>query len=230
MNAPRSVLVTGASRGVGRAVVERLQAEGRAVCALGRDAGALSALDASETVRADLLTEAGLARACEAAREVDAMVLAAGIAEHAPIASVDDDALERAMRLHFRAPLRMIQAFASVAERGGSIVAVSSTLARRAAKDTVAYAASKAALERLVETAALELAERGVRINAVAPGLVETAMIAGRSEAERETLRQAHALGRFGTAEEVARAIVFVLDTPWMTGATLTIDGGLTLG
>ena len=123
---------------------------------------------------------------------------------------------------------------------------LSSTLAMRPAPTTIAYAASKAALIAMVKAAALELAPDGIRVNAVAPGVVETDMTRAlrlapgepmplgeeheaRVAAQLDALRRLHPLGRLGTPEEIAEAITFVLDAAWATGSVLTIDGGLTM-
>jgi len=131
------------------------------------------------------------------------------------------------------------------ARGGGAIVQLASTLGLRPAPDTSAYAASKAALIAATRAFALELAPE-VRVNAVAPGVVDTEMVrrlrrepdlgAGRGrEAEAvaqqlEGLARLHPLGRLGTPEEVAKAVLFLLDASWVTGTVLTVDGGLTLG
>ena len=129
---------------------------------------------------------------------------------------------------------------------GGSIVTVSSTLAERPAPSTVGYAGTKAALEATTRGLAKELAARSIRVNAVAPGVVDTDMVRqprvapgtqvpvgaerDRMVAEQlEALAYLHPLGRLGNAAEVAELIVQVLDAEWMTGSVVTLDGGLSL-
>lgn len=250
------MLVTGASRGIGRAVAERLLGEGREVVLAARDAQKLEALAATAPGRAavvvaDLAHDADLvARACVPFDGLDGLVHAAGVAPHAPLEAITDADLDVTFALHVRAPLRATQALAAHwAERqqGGSIVHVASTLALRPAAGTLAYSASKAALVAITQAAALELAPRGVRVNAVAPGVVETDMTralrlapgeAAPSEVEREAriraqlegLRRLHPLGRLGTVEEVAQAIAYLLDAEWVTGTVLSVDGGLSIG
>ena len=129
---------------------------------------------------------------------------------------------------------------------GGSIVTVSSTLSGRPAPSTLGYAGTKAALEATTRGLAKELAARHIRVNAVAPGVVDTDMVRqprvapgtrvpegaerDRLVAEQlEALAYLHPLGRLGTAAEVAELIVQVLDAEWMTGSVVTLDGGLSL-
>jgi NAD(P)-dependent dehydrogenase (short-subunit alcohol dehydrogenase family) len=131
------------------------------------------------------------------------------------------------------------------ARSGGAIVNVASTLATNPAEGTAAYAASKAALIAWTKSFALELAPHQVRVNAVAPGIIDTDMIHVLRGAEASTLPEAehasrlaaqlaqlaalHPLGRLGTADEVAEAVIYLLDAKFVTGTVLVVDGGLTL-
>ena len=244
------VLVTGASRGIGRAVVEALLADGRRVAAVARDRRRLETLEGAHAVSRDLSDPGGVvAEAVAALGGVDGLVHAAGIAEHAPLEAISVSAVDRAHALHVRAPLVLAQDLAAHLRgqgRPGSIVMVTSTLASRPAPTTLAYAASKAALTTLTRGLALELAADGIRVNAVAPGVVDTDMVRAlrlapgeeapvgearvqRLEQQLATLRDLHPLGRLGTPVEVAAAILHALDAGWMTGSVVTLDGGLTL-
>jgi NAD(P)-dependent dehydrogenase (short-subunit alcohol dehydrogenase family) len=243
------VLVTGASRGIGRAVARRLLDEGREVVLVLRH-GVASDLDAP-VVRADLTVDRDVvARACEPFGGLDAIVHAAGVAPHAPLEAITEAQLERVWSLHVVASLRLTQDLAAhlrAEKRPGSIVHVASTLAFRPAPTTIAYAASKAALIAMAKGAALELAPDRIRVNVVAPGIVDTDMVralrlapgepvpqgdehARRVEAQLEAMRRMHPLGRLGEPREIADAVVYLLDAEWVTGTVLTIDGGLTAG
>ena len=250
-----NVIVTGATRGIGRATVEAILEQGGSVVAIARDVGALRALEAFapdriRAVAADLADVAQVPevakRAIEAFGAIDGLVNCAGIARYEPVGTIGVDAIEAQLRVNFVAPLLLSQAVAKhLRGRGGSIVNVSSTLSEHVAETTVVYAASKAALNTLTKGLALELAPAGVRVNAVLPGGVETDMLRTprlrpgeslsapeldeRVTAQLAALAALHPLGRLGTAEEIAAVIISVLDQAWQTGSLVTIDGGLSV-
>lgn len=252
MQVPTACLVTGATRGIGAAVVERLLASGRHVVACGRDAQALSGLAEREPERVTPLlfdlTEVGapvaaVERALALVPQLSELVYAAGVVEYAPVGSVDEGSLRGQLELNFIAPYLMMQRLAATlrANGRGAMVVITSTLAARQAPSTSAYAASKAALTSAARSFALELAPE-VRVNVVAPGVVDTDMIRVPRrpvatpeeqtriiERELEQLRQLHPLKRLGQPSDVAAAVEYLLDAPWVTGSVLTVDGGLTV-
>jgi NAD(P)-dependent dehydrogenase (short-subunit alcohol dehydrogenase family) len=253
---PRRVLVTGASRGIGRAVAERLLNEGREVVLVARDEARLAAVAAAAPERAavvvaDLAAEPDVVeRAAAPFGGLDGLVHAAGVAPHAPLEGIEEAHLDAAHALHVRAPLRMSQALARhlrEAGRPGAMVHVASTLGLRPAAGTLVYSATKAALIAMARALALELAADGIRVNAVAPGVVDTDMVRAprlapgepeprgeareaRVAAQLEALRALHPLGRLGRPGDVAEAVRYLLDADWVTGSVLTVDGGLTAG
>jgi 3-oxoacyl-[acyl-carrier protein] reductase len=236
-----STLVTGASRGIGRSVVELLMQRGRHVIASARESPALRTLHGATILPHDLSRDpaALIDQAC-ALGPITEVVLCAGIARYAPLASTSEADLRAQLELNFVAPFLLLQALARTMQ-SGSVVVVASTLAFRNAPATSAYAASKAALVSAAKSAALELAPR-VRVNVLAPGVVDTEMVrvprrelapgedrAGVIAEQLEQLKALHPLGRLGTPEEVAQAALYLLEAPWLTGSVLTLDGGLTL-
>ncbi|MCA9533669.1 MAG: SDR family oxidoreductase [Myxococcales bacterium] len=252
------VLVTGASRGIGRAVVAQLVARGARVAAVGRDEEALMqvARTSSRQVTAvvgDLARESErellVGHAAEALGGLDGLIHCAGVVKYEPVGTLTPQALEAMWRVNQLAPTLLSQEAARIMVEqghGGSIVTVSSTLSTRPAPSTVGYAGTKAALEATTRGLAKELSARAIRVNAVAPGVVDTDMVRQPrvapgtrapegAERERlvaeqlEALAYLHPLGRLGTAEEVAELIVQVLDAEWMTGSVVTLDGGLSL-
>lgn len=254
MSDRKVVLVTGATRGIGRATVDALISAGRDVIASARDEAALEELSRRHpgrvtTIPSDLsvageavrLVDAALARAMR----VDELVYSAGIVRYAHMGEVSESDLRLQLEVNFIAPFLMSQRLGvhMRTHGGGAIVHVASTLGLRPAPDTAAYAASKAALISATRSLALELAP-AVRVNAVAPGVVDTEMIRvlrsadpGDAQArdraintQVQTLAALHPLGRLGTTSEVAQAILFLLDASWITGTTLRIDGGLLAG
>ena len=252
---PRRVLLTGASGGIGGAIAAQLLARGARLAVVGRDRTALqrvvSEQDGHVVLAADLADPDAAADSVDLALRalggLDAFVSCAGIAEHAPVGAITREKLERQLTVNFTSPLLMAQrAGVAMADAGaGCIVLVSSTLAITPAPLTTAYAASKAALSSAARSLALELGARGVRVNAVAPGVVDTDMVrAARPRPDGsphpgppeqalahqlETLRRKHLLGRLGTPEEVADSVMYLLCAPYVTGTVLTVDGGLLL-
>ncbi len=251
MSEGKVALVTGATRGIGRASVAALIARGRRVIASGRDNNALDLLARAYPGRVQCLV-ADFAQPGSAERlaeqvlrlhpEVNELVYSAGIVHYASVGQVSEADLRAQLEVNFVAPFLLSQRLGvhMRSHEGGAIVHVASTLGLRPAPETAAYAASKAALIQATRSLALELAP-SVRVNAVAPGVVDTDMIraprtppsAGSDlsihdlDAQLQKLRALHPLGRLGSPEDVAEAILFLLDASWITGTTLRIDGGL---
>ncbi len=261
MSRPERLAVTGASRGIGRAIAARLLADGRHVLLVARDRDRLEELAATAPGRAEILVADLIATPAALAEHIagrgrggaalDGLVHAAGIAPHAPLEAITEEALDRAFRLHVVSPLRSVQALAEgLRARGapGSVVLISSTLGLRPAPTMLTYSATKAAQLSMTRTLALELAADGVRVNAIAPGVVDTDMArelrlpvgeaapaddaarAAAVAAQLEELRALHPIGRLGTPGEIADAALYLLDAAWTTGTVLTVDGGLTAG
>lgn len=249
------MVVTGATRGIGRATVEGILERGGCVIAIARDIEALRALEAVDPDRVrgiaahlentDQLS-AVAHRAFEAFGSIDGLVNCAGIVRYEPVGVIQPDSIEVQIRVNFVAPLLLSQEVAGhMKDRGGAIVNVSSTLSEHVAELTSVYAATKAAVNALTKSFALELAPHGIRVNAVLPGGVDTDMIraprvrSGESLTEVERQRRIeseiasfgalHPLGRLGTPAEIANVILAVLDQSWQTGSLVTIDGGLSV-
>ncbi len=253
MDNAKVALVTGATRGIGRACVEALVGAGRRVIACARDAEALDALCRAHPGRIEALpidlSEHGAAEwvvdeALRRVRGVTELVYAAGIVRYAAIGHVREPDLRAQLEVNFIAPFLLCQRLGMHMKKhgGGAMVLLASTLGLRPAPDTAAYAASKAALLNLTQTLARELAPE-VRVNAVAPGVVDTDMVrvsrrdvlldpenqARVVDEQLEHLRELHLLGRLGLPEDIARGVLYLLDASWTTGTTLTIDGGLSV-
>ena len=249
------VIVTGASRGIGFSTAEALAARGERVAAIARfERGSEHVAKFAEPIALDLSRTDHAERAVDAAEAIvgpcDAMVLAAGVAEHAPIEDVDAARIERHFALNVRAPMLMCRALAQRAKARGrpaSIVLVASTLGIAPAKRTSVYAATKGAVIAMTKALAVELAPSGVRVNAVAPGVIDTEMTralrlepgeqtpTGEERARREAeqmkaLAGLAPIGRVGHAHEVAAGILYLLDAELAVGTILVLDGGLTAG
>lgn len=243
----RVALVTGATSGIGRATAQRFAAEGARVALIGRDAGTLAEVarqvrdaggEALE-VSADVTSESHARRAVEESVEkfggLDVLVNAAGIisngtVENTPLA--DWDAM---MNVNLRSVFHLMQlAVTHLEKRPGNVVNVSSVTGLRAFPGVLAYCVSKAGVDQLTRCAALELAAKGIRVNAVNPGVVVTNIHRRGGMADEayanflEHSKTTHPLGRVGAAEEVAELILFLASdrAAWITGATHSIDGG----
>lgn len=249
----RLALVTGATRGIGRAVCEALVGAGRRVIATGRDAARLAELAKRfgprvVTLEADLGAPGIWSELLDRVDRVGPLaelVSSAGVVRYAPVGQVDEAELRAQLELDFVVPYLMSQRVGSAmrARGQGAIVHIASTLGIRPAPDTSAYGASKAALIAATQAFALELAPH-VRVNAVAPGIVDTDMVrvlrreSGAEDAQARDAALAeqmagfarlHPLGRMGKAEEIAQAVVYLLDAEWVTGTVMTVDGGVSL-
>jgi NAD(P)-dependent dehydrogenase (short-subunit alcohol dehydrogenase family) len=238
-------LVTGGSTGIGLAAARRFAAEGATVLITGTNAAHLDAArnaigGRAEAIRSDAGSRADLeALAHELRRRdlrLDVLFLNAGGVKFGSILELDEAAFDETMRLNFKGPWLAIKLLAPLLREGGAIVANTSINGVLGMPGSSAYAASKAALRSLVRVAAAELAPRGIRVNAVSPGPIETQLrqklglpddATKRLDAE---LAARTTLKRLGTPDEIAGAVLFLAcdDSAYVTGAELTVDGGLT--
>ncbi len=245
--ATKTVLITGATSGIGKAAALRFAQGGANVSAVGRSESALRELE-SETgklgvgflaISADLANQTEAERAVtttvERFKGIDVLVNAAGHISTGTIENTGVEAFDAMMNINLRAAFVLMQkALPTLIERRGNVVNVSSVTGLRAFPGVLAYCVSKAALDQLTRCAALELAAKGVRVNAVNPGVVITEIHkrGGMSQADYDAFLEhskgTHPLGRVGEASEVAELIYFLASdkASWITGATYSIDGG----
>jgi NAD(P)-dependent dehydrogenase (short-subunit alcohol dehydrogenase family) len=239
--------VTGATSGIGHACAIAFAKAGAKVVCVGRNEDALEKvasrireLDAEPlTIQADLSLEKESEKAIQHAVEmfggVDVLVNAAGHISSGTIENTSLQAWDDMMNVNVRAAFQLMQKVSpSLIERRGNIVNVSSVTGLRAFPGVLAYCVSKAALDQLTRCASLELAAKGVRVNAVNPGVVVTEIHkrGGMSEeayaAFLDHSKSTHPLGRTGRPEEIADLVLFLASDQagWITGATYSIDGG----
>lgn len=236
-------LVTGSSRGIGRAIATQLAREGYAVCI-----NYLEQREAAESLVEQLRGEGCRAIAVQAdvadRKAVEAMVRAteetfgpvtllvnnAGISRQGLFQDVDDELWNRYFAVNVTGARNAIQAVLPhmLHEKSGCIVNITSIWGLRGASCEVTYAATKAALVGLTRSLALELAPSGIRVNAVAPGCIETDMVRALGQETREMLVEQTPLGRLGTPEDIAQAVSFLASekASFFTGQILTADGG----
>jgi NAD(P)-dependent dehydrogenase (short-subunit alcohol dehydrogenase family) len=228
----QNVVVTGGGSGIGAAIARAVLGQGGRVVVVGRRDAVLqdfvSNNPGAQALRADL-TDADdratvLARAKELLGTVDGVVHSAGVVTRERFGQISEQALREQLEIHVVAALRLCEQALSTVEPGGAILLVSSTLGHRPASFTAVYSMAKAAQHTLVRALVPSLAKRGIRINSLSPGAVDTAMMEGQ---DHEALIKLHPLGRMATPEEIASAALYLLGSAWVTGTDLVVDGGL---
>ena len=246
MTQTRVALVTGASRGIGRATALTLARDGfRVLAHYGNSAADADSLVAeiaagggrAEAISADLAKPEAPAALAAAVRarvgdRLDALVLNAGVAKMAPIADHTVADIDHLFAVNVRAPYLTLQQLLPLLGEGSSVVFTSSVVARVAFEGISAYAGTKGAVDTLVKQFAASLGAKGVRVNAVAPGVIETDMSSfAKSEQGRELTLSMQALKRIGQPQEIADVIAFLVSDKarWITGATIPVDGGTKL-
>ncbi|MEO8483486.1 MAG: 3-oxoacyl-ACP reductase FabG [Acidobacteriota bacterium] len=241
--ANRVAVVTGGSRGIGRAIARDLAAAGArvAVCYRRREAEAqalveeLGGAPAALAMQCDVSNEAEvngfMAHVASVLGPVDVLVNNAGIARDGVLLFMDSARWNDVLATNLGGPFLCTRAVVRgmMVRRWGRIINVASASADTALPGQANYAASKAGVVGLTRALARELAPHGVLVNAVAPGLIETEMLEGLKPAVREKLLQGVALQRVGQPEEVARVVTFLASdaASYITGQTIAIDGGL---
>lgn len=222
----RRALVTGGARGLGRAIAVRLAAEGVEVVTPTRAELDLAARESVQAWIADADTRGALT--------FDILVINAGENFPRPIEEVEDDVLRRTFEVNFFSAFALTAAIlpAMRARGGGRVVNVSSVYAQRTRPGRSVYGATKAALESLTRTAAVEAAPHGVLVNAVAPGFVETELTRQNNGPEALAALAARIpVGRLAAPPEIAEIVAFLASerNTYLTGHTLVVDGGFSL-
>ena len=242
MNAAKTAVVTGAARGIGLAITERFLAEGYRVAMIDIDAptlmsaaARLSPADRVLAIECDVADPAqvddAVERAVRAFGRVDALVNNAGIAVFKPLLEHTFEEWSRVIAVNLTGAFLCTQACAPhmLAAGGGAVVNIGSISGLRASTLRVAYGTSKAALMHLTKQQAAELGNRGIRVNAVAPGPVDTAMAKQVHTPDiRADYHDAIPLNRYGTEAEIAAAVWFLCSDAgsYVNGQTLAVDGG----
>ena len=231
----RVVLITGATGYLGRALARGFGAAGAKLFLTGRNEAVLAELAkelSARTFAVDLAEENAAARVVEEAGHIDTLIINAGTLADGLVAGLTDDEVARVYEVNVMAAFRMLRAALKtmILNRSGNIVVISSTAAQRPGVGQAAYASSKAALETFVRTTARETATRGIRINAVAPGLLAGGMSARILDDHMDQARAAIPMRRPGEAEEVVPVALFLASplSSYVTGQVWCVDGGVT--
>ena len=246
----KTALVTGASRGIGRATAAALAEAGAHVLVhYGRSSQEAESLVDSirakggraEAIRADLATTDGATSLAKEVRSIggerlDVLVCNAGVSKSATIRDHTIEDFDNLFATNVRSPFFLIQQVLPILGQGSSVVLISSLAARTVvgtpdldSRSILAYASTKGAIETLVKNFAAILGPRGIRVNAVAPGVIETDMSNFiKTEAGREVTLAMQALKRIGQPEDVAEVVAFLASDAarWVTGASIPVDGG----
>jgi 3-oxoacyl-[acyl-carrier protein] reductase len=249
----KTALVTGASRGIGRATALALARGGANVLVhYGRSTQEAESLVAeiqaeggrADAISADLGTPDGASLLAKQVRTIvrdrlDVLVLNAGISKSARLVDYTVEDFDNLFATNVRGPFFLVRQLLPVLGEGSSIVAISSAVARTVVgkpgaenPSILAYASTKGALETLVKNWAAILGPNGIRVNAVAPGVIDTDMSSfTKTEAGREVALGMQALKRIGKPEDVADVVAFMASdaSRWITGASIPVDGGLKL-
>ena len=238
----RVALVTGASRGIGRAIAERLAAQGSLVVAAARGEHARAVVETiaaaggqAEAASLDITEEGASARLVASTLErhtrIDILVNNAGIARDQLMLRMKREDWDAVLATNLTGAFALTQAVLKpmIRQRGGRIISISSVVAQRGNAGQANYAASKAGLIGFTKAVALEVASRGITVNIVAPGLIETDMTRTLTDEGREEWASQIPLGRLGTPADIASAVCFLAsdEASYITGHVLAVNGGM---
>ena len=238
----KAALVTGASGGIGAAIARALHASGASVALSGTRTDALQALaeelgERAHPCPADLRDPAAadtlVATAEAAAGPLHVLVNNAGLTRDMLALRMKDADWDAVLEVDLSAPFRLARAClrGMLRRRGGRIVSIASVVGSTGNAGQANYAAAKAGLVGMSKSLAQEVGSRGITVNVVAPGFVDTAMTASLPGAQRERLLAAIPVGRMGRPEDVAAAVLYLAsdEAAWVTGATLHVNGGMAM-
>jgi len=239
----KTAFVTGASGGIGGAIAVHLRRQGAHVAIGGTKLAALEALkaemgDGVHIVAADLADRAacdGAFAAAEAALggKVDILVNNAGVTRDQLALRMKDDDWDRVIEINLTAGFRLARAAlrGMMKRRWGRIVGITSVVGATGNPGQANYAASKAGMIGMTKALAAEVASRGITVNCVAPGFIETAMTAVLTEDQNQRIAGNVPMGRLGTPAEIAAAVVYLAseEAAYVTGTTLHVNGGLAM-
>lgn len=229
------ILITGASRGIGRACAEAFYRDGWEVAAnyLSSDDKAAELKEVTKLHKADVSDVTAVGKMAEAVGEVDVLLCCAGIAKSGLVTDFTDDEIHRIFDVNFFGTLNCIRAFlpGMIHRKKGCIITMSSMWGQTGASCESVYAASKAAIIGLTKSLAKELGPSGIRVNCIAPGVIDTDMNRNLTAEDMELLRQDTPLEAIGRPEDVANAALFLASerASFITGEILSVNGGFVI-
>ncbi len=237
----KNVIITGGSAGIGLATAKTFIAKGADVLVTGRNTGSLdqasSAINSPKfkTFASDISKQEDIAalerEVSESGKKVDVLVLNAGIAKQFSIEETTEEVFDDLFNINVKGLFFTLQKLIPHLAEGASIILISSGVSVSGYAQMGAYAATKSAVDAIARTAAIELADRKIRVNTVAPGLTDTPMNQQTPEEIKNAIAAAVPLKRIGEAEEIANAIVFLAsdEASYISGSYLSVDGGVTI-
>lgn len=238
----KTILITGASSGIGQAAAIECSKMGAKVIITGRNAERLQETfdllegDGHQLIALDISDYAGIVQLVNTVPVLDGLLNNAGITTGKPISFITEQELDALMKINTNAPIHLTNLLIKKKKiaKGGSIVFTSSIGKYMVAPGNSMYAASKGAISAFMKGAALELSAKKIRCNAILPGMIETPIMKSKesvSQAQWDELKQLYPLKRFGRPEEVAWLAVYLFSdaSSFMTGSELVIDGGRSL-
>ena len=234
--APRSVLVTGGNRGIGRAIVERFVAAGDKVASLERSGGELpqGVLGVRGDVTDTASVDVAFAEVEAAHGPVEVLVANAGITKDQLILRMSDEEFESVLDVNLTGAFRCVRRASKgmIRMRHGRIVLISSVVGLYGGPGQVNYSSSKAGLVGMARSLTREIGGRGITANVVAPGFIDTAMTSALPQERQDAYRAAIPAGRFAQPDEVAGVVQFLAspDAGYISGAVIPVDGGLGMG
>lgn len=230
-----NVMISGGSRGIGAAAVRRLCARGARVWFLYHEsheaARALCGETGATALCCDVADEAQVQAAFKDLPPMDALICNAGIAHFALISAITPAEWRRIFAVNVDGVFHCVRAAlpGMLQKQAGAIVTVSSMWGQVGASCEAAYSATKGAVIALSKALAQELGPSGIRVNCIAPGVIQTDMCASVDPAVLEELRQQTPIERLGTPDDIAQAMEFLIDTPFITGQVLGVNGGFVI-
>ncbi|MDT3331548.1 MULTISPECIES: 3-oxoacyl-ACP reductase FabG [Microbacterium] len=235
MTRERVVLVTGGNRGIGRAIAERFVAEGFAVAVTARSG---EGPEGTLTVRADVTDAASLDAAYTEVEQklgpVEVVVANAGITKDTLLLRMTEDDFDSVVSTNLGGAFRVVKRAAKgmLRAKWGRVILISSVVGLYGSAGQINYSSSKSALVGFARSLTRELGSRGITANVVAPGFIETDMTAALPDETQADYKKSIPAGRFGAADEVAAAVVWLAsdDAAYISGAVIPVDGGLGMG